>query len=142
MRITLDLPSDTPFFRLELQVRAADINYAGHVGNDRLLVYAQEARANWLWSLGYGELDIEGLGIILADAALIFKNEAFAGEQLSVALYRGADSKYGFDLYYEIARGNQCIARLKTAVLFYDYGQRCLAAPPVHLLKQLPSAPV
>lgn len=142
MRIALDLPSDTPFFTHSIQVRAADINYAGHLGNDRLLVYAQEARANWLWSLGYGELDIEGLGIILADAALQFKNEAFAGEVLEVGLYRGADSKYGFDLYYNVTRAGLLIARIKTAMLFFDYGQRCLSAPPASLIRQLPPSPL
>lgn len=141
MRITLELPSETPFFVHPIQVRAADINYAGHLGNDRLLVYAQEARANWLWSLGFGELNIDGLGIILADAALQFKNEAFAAEQLEVALYRGADSKYGFDLFYDVTRNGVLIARIKTAVLFYDYGQRCLAAPPKSLILLLPAAP-
>jgi len=39
-------------FSCQLPVRITDINYGGHVGNDRLLVFAHEARMRFLQHYG------------------------------------------------------------------------------------------
>ncbi|MGR6873712.1 acyl-CoA thioesterase [Pseudomonas sp. HK3] len=133
MRIRLELPQ-TVLFSIEVSVRVTDINYAGHLGNDRLLVYAQEARSAWFASLGFNELDIEGCNTIMADAALQYVNEAFASDVVSVDLYLGEQHKYGFDLYYLVRRGADEICRMKTAILFQKEGR--LTAPPNGLFKR------
>lgn len=127
MRIRLDLPQ-TVLFEMEVSVRVTDINYAGHLGNDRLLVYAQECRSAWFASLGFNELDIEGCNTIMADAALQYLSEAFALESLTVSLYLGERHKYGFDLYYLVRRAGDEICRMKTAILFQKEGS--LTGPP------------
>lgn len=134
MRIRLEIPK-TVLFSMEITVRVTDINYAGHLGNDRLLVYAQECRSAWFASLDFHELDIEGCNTVMADAALQYVNEAFAFDQASIYLYMGDIHKYGFDLYYEVKRGDTDICKMKTAILFQKEG--ALVAPPAALMQHL-----
>jgi len=113
------------------------MNYGGHLGNDRLLVFAQEARAAWLGSLDCHELSIFGTQIILADAAIRFQNEGFMGDELTVSLYMGEANRYGFDLYYRVSKGDTSIAEMKTAVLFRDNDSHQLCAPPDAFLARI-----
>ena len=135
MRIRLDLP-ETVLYQYEITVRVTDINYAGHVGNDRFLAYAQEARCGWIESLGYKEWDIEGCHTILADGALQFMNEAFASDRLIVTIYLGDIHKYGIDLFYSVKNGDKEIARMKTAMLFRSDESQALNAPPSLFLEK------
>ena len=48
--------------------------------------------------LGFAELDIAGLDIILTDAAVVYKAEAFYGDRLRVALAVDEFSRYGCDI--------------------------------------------
>ena len=136
MRIRLQIP-ETVLYEHPISVRATDMNYGGHLGNDRLLVYAQEARAAWLANLQCHELSIFGTQIILADAAIQFQNEAFLGDQLSVSLHLGKPNRYGFDLYYRVLKGDVSIAEMKTAVLFRDNETHELCSPPAEFLEAM-----
>lgn len=138
-RVKITLPDDT-LYSHEYLVSIGDINYGGHVGNERFLLFAQDARLAWIKSLGYqSELSIEGLGFIMGDAALVYKAEAFHGDKLAIDLGLGDTSKYGFDLIARIWRHSdqQDIALVKTAILFFDYQQRSLAQPPANFLEKL-----
>ena len=59
-RIRLELP-DRFHFRTSLTVRVTDLNYGRHLGNDAVLGLLHEARVRFLRSLGYAELDVEGV---------------------------------------------------------------------------------
>jgi acyl-CoA thioesterase FadM len=131
-RIKLELP-ERMFFETTLDIRISDINYAGHLGNDAVLRLAHESRLRWLKSLGYRhELQVEGLGLIVADTAICYRAEAFHGDALRFRL--GADdiNRHGFDLIYQAVDDNSCkeVARLKTGVVFFDYQTRKVALMP------------
>ena len=80
-RLDLELPTDF-LFATELEVRIGDINYAGHLSNDALLALLHEARVRFLASYGLGEPDVFGSSLLIADAAVVYKSEAFQGELL------------------------------------------------------------
>jgi acyl-CoA thioester hydrolase len=132
MRIKLDFP-DNSCFETNITVSISDINYGGHMGNDRFLLMMQEARVRWFQSLGFkNEKDIvPPVGIIVADAALQYKAEVFHGETITVELAIGDRTPKGFDLYYKLTKESSQIAALgKTAILFVNYSTRKLAAIP------------
>ena len=83
-RIKIDLP-DNFSFTTSIQVRITDINYGGHVGNDAILSLVHEARMQFLKQLGYTELEFAGVGLIMADAAIEFRNELFYGDVVIVS---------------------------------------------------------
>ncbi len=129
----LQLPAPSPIlFETRLEVRIGDINYGGHLANDAVLGLAHEARVRFLKSLGYSELDVEGLGIIMADAAICYKNQAFHGDALCVRVGLADFNRYGCDILYQIVddNGSKEVARLKTGVVFFDYTAQKVARIP------------
>ena len=81
-RLTLALPERFPF-TTEIEVRITDLNYGRHLGNDAMLGLVHEARVRFLRAHGLQELDVEGTGLVMIDAAIVYRAEAFAGDRLT-----------------------------------------------------------
>ena len=97
-RIKITLP-DKQLGTVHIKVRITDINYGNHLANDALVGILQEARMLWLQQFSYSELNIEGLGLIMGDLAVEYKNESFYGDELTIALYVAEVSKVSFELH-------------------------------------------
>lgn len=135
-RLQLDLPN-TFLFETELTVRVSDLNYGGHVGNDRILLIMQEARVIFYRSLGFkDEVSLDGsIGQIVADAVVLYKAEAFLGEILIIKIQVKDLTRFGFDMYYLVlnkADGRE-VARGKTGIICFDYSKRKVASIPEKL---------
>jgi acyl-CoA thioester hydrolase len=132
-RINIDLP-ETFSYSTPFAVRITDLNYGSHVGNDKVLSFLHEARVRFLNSFGYSELNMEGVGLIMADAALVFKSEIYYGDELLISVQTVEFSRAGFDLVYKIEKkmaGKLVVAAIaKTALVCYDYGKKKVAALP------------
>jgi len=124
-RVRLELP-ETFQFTTELAVRITDINYGRHLGNDSLLSMLHEARVRLLKELGFTEFDIDGRGIIMVDAAIMYKSEAFHGDVLRIGVSVRDFSQFGCDFVYKVERmgSGEEIARAKTGIVFFDYDRR------------------
>jgi acyl-CoA thioester hydrolase len=132
-RIKIDIPPSFSF-STSFAVRITDLNYGAHVGNDKVLSFLHEARVRFLKSLGYTELNMEGVGMIMADAALIFKNELYYGDELLISIKPVEYSRVGFDLIYKIEKKSEdqllTVAVAKTAMVCFDYGLKKVATLP------------
>lgn len=132
-RIRIELPERLPF-HCRIALRVTDMNYGGHVGNDRILALAHEARVQFLQSLGYEELDLAGVGLIMTDAAIEFKQELFYGDELLVEVGAGDATRVGFDLYYRLVKkgpaGTATAAKVKTGIVCYDYSLKKIVPLP------------
>jgi acyl-CoA thioesterase FadM len=140
-RIKIDLP-ETFSFSTSFTVRISDLNYGAHVGNDTVLSFIHEARVRYLQSLGYRELDLEGAGLIMADAALVFKNEIYYGDELLISIRAMEFSRVGFDLIYKIEKkpADQTlivVALAKTAMVCFDYNLRKVISLPENAVSKL-----
>ena len=117
-------------------MRITDLNYGGHIGNDTILSLIHEARMQFLQNLGYTEMQLEGVGMIMADAAIEFRNELFYPETIRVFVTAKDCSRIGFDLYYKLQRTlvsdsrPALIALAKTAMICYDYDRKKIASLP------------
>lgn len=139
-RLQLDFPAEVRF-TCELTVRASDLNYGNHVGNDSILTIMQEGRIQFYRSLGYqNELHFEGqVGHLVADSAIVYKSEAFLGDVLSIDIGIPDFNKYGFDMYYRLrnkATGRD-VAIGKTGMVFFDYEKRKVASIPAGFLERV-----
>lgn len=139
-RLQLIFPAEVKF-TCELTVRAADLNYGNHVGNDSILTLMQEARILFYRSLGYkNELNFESsIGHIVADAAVVYKSEAFLGDVLVIQIAIADFSKYGFDIFYRLTNKatDKEVALGKTGIVFFDYEKRKVAAIPDSFLDKI-----
>jgi 4-hydroxybenzoyl-CoA thioesterase len=130
-RVQIDLP-EAFAFRTELPIRIDDINYGGHLGNDAVLSLAHEARVRLFRAHGWSELDVEGLGILMVDAAIVYRLEGRHGMTLAVEIAFDDVRSRGCDLVYrmtDLATGEE-IARVKTGIVFFDPGARRVARMP------------
>ena len=98
-RIQINFPEKN-IFATEIKIRITDLNYGGHLGNDTMLSLLHEARVRFLKHFNYSEMDVEGVGIIMADAAIQFKTEAFYGERLKIEIAADEFTRVAFDLFY------------------------------------------
>ncbi len=126
-RIKINLPEHYSF-STKLQIRVTDLNYGGHVGNDTVLSLLQEARQQFLQSRGYAELEVEGYGLIMADAMLEYKKEMNHLDQIRIDIAATDFDKMGFDLYYRVIiqkNGEDILAvRAKTGMMLFNYQLR------------------
>lgn len=132
-RVRLELPEHLRF-TTRLTVRVTDLNYGAHVGNDVVLAFCHEARAALFEHLGFTELDVAGLGIVVADAVVVYRSEIFAGEHLEIAVDATDHNRYGCDIVYRLteAESGREVTKAKTGIVFFDYAERRVAeAPPV-----------
>lgn len=139
-RIKIELPAHFGF-STEIQIYINHINYGNHLDNAALIALVSEARVRFFKALGYSELDVEGVGIVVADAAVQYKTEAFHGEVLLFEMAADDFNKYGCDLVYRIsdkASGRE-VARGKTGILFFDYAARQVALVPTAFIARLTS---
>ena len=136
-RIKIDLPQSF-HFTTDIPVRIDDINYGGHLGNDAVLSFLQEARVRMLKQYGWSEIDIDGVGLIMSDAAVMYKSEAFHGDVLSIEVTVAEMSRAGCDFVYRMtskATGKE-VARAKTGVVFFDYTARKIVGVPERFRRQ------
>jgi acyl-CoA thioester hydrolase len=140
-RVKLDLP-ERFIFSTELTLRVSDINYGGHLGNDAVLALAQEARVLFLRAHGWSEHDVAGVGIIMVDAVVVYRSEAFLGDVLTIDVGVVDLQQLGCDFLFRLvnkATGNE-VARVKTGVVFFDYTRRKPVPVPTDF-RTLASAP-
>lgn len=136
-RIKIELPANN-IASFTIPVRITDINYGNHVGNDSFVAIIHEARMQWLQQHGYTELQIEGIGLIMSDLAVEFKNESAYGDAVEVKISIGEITRVSFEIYYQLVTIRNEVAILlahaKTGMVCYDYTARKVASIPEKLL--------
>ena len=141
-RAKLELP-DKFDFCTEIDVRITDINYGGHLGNDSTLSLIHEARTRFLAKYGYREADIEGVGIIMIDAVIIYKGEVFYGDRLRVEVAVDDISQTGCDFYYQLTKisTGKIVTQAKTSIVFFDYQAHKIAKTPKKFCEKIGNNP-
>jgi acyl-CoA thioesterase FadM len=95
----------------------------------------------YLKQFGYTELELSGIGLIMADAGIEFKNELFYGETVIVSVACGSFSKVAFDIYYKLEKetdgSKKLVAVAKTGMVGYDYNNKKIAAIPEEVVRRM-----
>ncbi len=107
-------------------IRATDINYGGHLGNETLLGLVHEARAHFLKAVNF--ITIIG-GKQTVGLVANYKAEGFAHEEVTVESQIDELGQKSFRLFHRIQRGEQVIALVEMGMVAYSYSKRT----PVHL---------
>ena len=130
-RIKLDLP-ESFMFTTEVAVRIGDINYGGHLGNDSVLSLVHEARVRFLRHYGFSEANVDGAGIIMTDAVIVYKSEGFYGDVVRIDVTVTDATRTGCDFVFLLTnkQTGKEIARAKTGIVFFDYNKRKIIEMP------------
>jgi acyl-CoA thioester hydrolase len=86
------------------EIRVGDINYGGHMGNDKALLVFHDARLKFLESLGFSEKNIGGPGIIMRDAHVSFRKEVYLHDVLTVDVGIENVTNSAFEMIYTVRR--------------------------------------
>jgi acyl-CoA thioester hydrolase len=135
-RIKIDFPEKIHFIT-NIKVRISDINYGNHVGNDSVVSILHEARVQFLHSLFYTELNIGGVGLIVADLQVEYKKQQYYNELLTIYIAVDAITKKSFQLLYKIENEQKETTVLaKTGMLCYDYTAQKIASLPIEFIEK------
>jgi acyl-CoA thioester hydrolase len=142
-RVKIEMPERFSF-STTLPVRITDLNYGGHVGNDSMLSIIHEIRAQFIQHLGYTEMNFGGIGLIMSDVIIEFKQELFYGDLIEAKIAVTEISRIGFDLTYQLSttseNGNTRIVALsKSGMVCYDYGKKKIVSTPEEVKRILSS---
>ncbi|QNM16166.1 thioesterase family protein [Fusobacterium hominis] len=105
------------------KIKDEDINYGGHVGNERALLFFQMARINFFESMGLTELDLgEGAGVIQKNGFIEYNRQLFLNDIISINITDIEFSKSSFNIKYEIYNEeNFKVINGSTLLVCYDY---------------------
>jgi acyl-CoA thioesterase FadM len=121
-------------FSVELEVRVSDLNYGAHLGYDRILGLAHQARLVLLGELGVDEMDLgDGrTGVVAVDVAATYLGEAFVNDVLVFAIRPVEVGRVGFRLAHLVVnkQAGAKVALIEIGFVGYDYARRRPAGLP------------
>lgn len=139
-RIKIFLPEKFSFSTI-ITIRITDVNYGGHVGNDVFLSLVHEARQRFLHYHYYSELNLAGVGLIMADAAIEYKRELKYADEIKISVAVKNFDKLGFDFLYliEVKAGEAWLpaAKVKTGMVCFDYTLQKKVGVPAEVVQKL-----
>jgi acyl-CoA thioester hydrolase len=108
------------------EIRVGDINYGGHMGNDKALLIFHDARLRFLESLGFSEKHIGGPGIIMRDAHILFRKEVYLHDMLTVDVGMENVSSSSFEMLYTVRRisDDAVVFTGSTGLVAFDYEKK------------------
>lgn len=138
-KVEIELPQQFAY-ATEMEVRVGDLNYGNHLGNDGVLTLLHEARRRYLRSLGEDEIGADGLGFVIADAAVVYRAQAFYGDRLRIELATGEFQSRSCAFFYRVLKGELTVAEARTGVVFFDFKVQKAITLPATLLAKLQGA--
>ena len=119
-------------FSIKYKIKEEDINYGGHVGNERALVFFQMVRIKFFESLGLSELNIgDGIGVIQRNSYVEYNKELFLDDDITIKITKIELEKTKFNFHYEIYNQEDKLAiNGSTLLLAYNYEEKKLKKVP------------
>ena len=130
-RVNINLPEQI-LFSHQFTIEQEDINEANHMGNERILVYANSIREKMFNHLGLLLNDAEnGHGTIVANHSIRYKNEGFLQDVITCETGINNITEYSFDLIFHFVKDNgNTLAIVRTGCVYYAYEQRKIRPLP------------
>ena len=122
-----------------IEVRVGDINYGGHMGNDKALLVFHDARLAYLEAIGFNEKNIGGPAIIMRDAHVTFRKEVFLHDILIVDVGIDEVTLTSFNMVYTVKRESDgaVVFLGNTGLVAFDYETRKVAKLPEVFLERI-----
>ena len=119
-------------FSIKYKIKEEDINYGGHVGNERALVFFQMVRIKFFESLGLSELNIgDGIGVIQRNSYVEYNKELFLDDDITIKITKIELEKTKFNFHYEIHNQEDKLAiNGSTLLLAHNYEEKKLKKIP------------
>ena len=119
-------------FSYKYKILKEDINYGGHVGNERALLFFQFSRMAFFESLGFTELDLgDGIGVIQKNGYVEYNKELFLNDEIEIKITKIEIEKINFTCHYEIYNNaGEKVINGYTMLVCYDYTAKKIKRVP------------
>ena len=119
-------------FSVNYKVTISDINYGGHMGNERALLLFQQSRIELFKSLG------DNVGTIQKDAHVYYKGEVHLGDELRIIIKNIDIKKTSLNFIYSVEKKEGGIVlEGSTIIVAFDYGKKKVARFSQEFLNEL-----
>jgi len=137
-RIKISTP-EKYIYTTSCSIRVTDLNYGNHLGNDKILALAHQARVNFFEAIGASEKDFFGSGIIMADSAIIYQSEGFLNNEIEIQIGICDVSRVGFDIVYQFYNLTTAknLALVKTGLVCFNYSNSKIESVPQAFLDNI-----
>jgi acyl-CoA thioester hydrolase len=126
-RIQLEEHARYPF-SIDLEVRVSDLNYGAHLGYDRILSLAHQARLRLFDRLGVTEMDLgdNATGLVAADVAVTYLAEAFVNDVLTFEIKPVEVGRVAFRLAHRVSHkaSGKAVALIEIGFVGFDLRRR------------------
>ncbi len=124
-RVKIHLP-ERFLYTHQFFIKPEDINEANHMGNERILVYANRVREQMFQHLNLKLNDeINGHGTIVANHSIHYKNEGFLDDVIICNAGVSTVTECSFDLIFQfVKQDGKVLALVRTGCVYYEYSQR------------------
>lgn len=114
-------------FKAKYTVGIGDINYGGHLGNDKALIIFHDARIQFLNHHQLSELNIgESKGIIMVDAQIKYLRQVALHDELSIEISIEIENTKKFVVHYTVKniKTQKEVIQGETGMLCFDYADQ------------------
>jgi len=135
-RIKIELPSKI-LFSYHFKIKENDINDAKHMGNERILVFANKVRTEFFKFISLQENDAAThLGTIIANHSIQYKSEGFLGDEITCEVGVSNVTECSFDLIFHFLKSNnKTMATVRTGCVSYNYDEKKNQPLPNNFIK-------
>lgn len=126
-------------FSVNYKVTISDINYGGHMGNERALLLFQQSRIELFKTLGVTEINVgDNVGTIQKDAHVYYKGEVYLGDELTVIIKNIDIKKTSLNFIYSVEKSEgEVVLEGNTIIVAFDYGKKKVARFSQEFLNEL-----
>lgn len=126
-------------FSFKYKIKPEDINYGGHVGNERALLFFQFARMAFFESLGLSEINLgDNAGVIQKNGYVEYNKQLFLNDEIEILITDIELLKSSFNMKYEIYNINkEKVINGSTLLICFDYSSHRIKKIPEPFRKQV-----
>ena len=126
-------------FSVNYKVTISDINYGGHMGNERALLLFQQVRIDLFKKLGVTEINVgNSVGTIQKDAHVYYRGEVYLGDELTIIIKNIDIKKTSLNFIYSVEkREGKIVLEGSTIIVAFDYEKKKVARFSQEFLNEL-----
>ena len=118
-------------FEEKIKVRYKETDQMGVVHHSNYIVYLEQARGNYIASLGYpySRMEKDGILLTIVDVSCKYHSPAYYEDELSVSVHVTDLTPVRVKFTYEVRRGDTLIAEAVTVLACIDKIRRPMRIP-------------
>lgn len=131
---------DIILWSTQREIEATDINRAQHMGNERILVWADDIRQQFLNQIGWdNESTLTEFGLIVANHTIVYQSEGFLGDEINIEVAVNELTEFSFDLLIRCKKKNATrnMVVMRTGIVCFNYLKKEITSIPSQFLDKL-----